>query len=203
MSGSKPRIYKRGEVKTELSDGEKACLHLVLKGFSSKEIAAQLNVSPHTVDARIKTTMAYFQADSRMDAAKRLSALEISQNSERLVYQMGPRLVHQTPDIATIDTLTSEECNASRGEEGQSHVGHITRKEAQLSDASATYVPYPQEDRVISHSIRKDRAKPWQNHNTFSVMQRILAMLAIAGLAIMAFGFFVNSIGTLSRLLAS
>jgi len=203
MSEIRPRIYKRGEAKTQLSDGEVNCLRLVLKGYSSKKIAVQLNVSSHTVDARLKTSMAYFQTDSRMEAAKRLSALDGSISEEGLVYQIRPRLVHQTQDIATIECPKPGVGDANRGKEGQSYVANVLERVEQVSDSNASYATYPKGEMVADQSIGTDRGKWWQNHNTYTTKERVLAILAIAGLAILAFGFFVNSVGTMSRLLAS
>lgn len=203
MTEVKPRLYRRGELKTTLSEGEKNCLRLVLEGLSSKQIALKLNLSPHTIDARLKTSMAYFQTDSRMAAAKRLSDLENTSNGQNLVYQRRPRLVHQAADVATLDDPSSDAGVSNRGLERPPYVSNTPPKIAQVSDAGAAYANNEFVETLPGHTPNNYRARLWERDNQLTIKQRFLAMFAIAGLAIFAFGFFVNSVGALSRLLAS
>lgn len=53
-----------------LSEGEKQCLRLVAQGFNSKEIARVLQVSEHTVDQRVRTSLRKFGVPSRKEAAR-------------------------------------------------------------------------------------------------------------------------------------
>lgn len=72
-----------------LSPGQLDCLRLVDQHLSSKEIAVELNISPHTVDQRIRGALQILQVERRTQAA-------------RLVAQYcGPyqRLIHQSPHI--------------------------------------------------------------------------------------------------------
>src|SRR4051812_34554931 len=76
---------------TKLTEGQRACLRMVLQHMSSKDIARALGISPHTVDQRIKLAMRRLGAASRVEAARILAAGK--QGGE---YQ---DLVHQAPDI--------------------------------------------------------------------------------------------------------
>src|SRR3954451_4584023 len=70
-----------------LSAGQLDCLRLVDQHLSSKEIAGELGISPHTVDQRIRQALQILGVERRTQAA-------------RLVAQYhGPyqRLIHQTP----------------------------------------------------------------------------------------------------------
>jgi DNA-binding CsgD family transcriptional regulator len=72
-----------------LSAGQLDCLRLVNEHLSSKEIAAELDISPHTVDQRIRGALQVLGVDRRSQAA-------------RLVAQYGgpyQRLIHQSPHI--------------------------------------------------------------------------------------------------------
>src|SRR5215216_5357904 len=74
---------------TRLSAGQLDCLRLVDQHLSSKEIAAELKISPHTVDQRVRQSLQILGVERRSQAA-------------RLVAQYsGPyqRLIHQTPHI--------------------------------------------------------------------------------------------------------
>ena len=53
-----------------LSAGEIDCLKAVGEGLASKEIARVLGLSPHTVDARLKSACAKLDTKSRFVAAK-------------------------------------------------------------------------------------------------------------------------------------
>ena len=73
----------------KLSPGQLDCLRLVDQHLSSKEIAAELKISPHTVDQRIRQALGILGVERRTQAA-------------RLVAQYsGPyqRLIHQSPYI--------------------------------------------------------------------------------------------------------
>src|SRR6476619_6470024 len=70
-----------------LTAGQLDCLRLVDELLSSKEIAAELGISPHTVDQRIRQSLATLGVERRAQAA-------------RLVAQYSgpyPRLIHQSP----------------------------------------------------------------------------------------------------------
>lgn len=72
-----------------LSVGQLDCLRLVEQHLSSKEIAAELNISSHTVDQRIRGALHVLGVERRSQAA-------------RLVAQYGApyqRLIHQSPHI--------------------------------------------------------------------------------------------------------
>src|SRR5215210_8728209 len=72
-----------------LSAGQLDCLRLVDQHLSSKEIAAELDISPHTVDQRIRGALHILGVDRRNQAA-------------RIIAQYGgeyQRLIHQSPHI--------------------------------------------------------------------------------------------------------
>ncbi|ALJ12534.1 response regulator transcription factor [Sphingopyxis macrogoltabida] len=54
---------------SRITPRERECLELVVQRKGSKEIAAILGISPHTVDARIKSAMRKLDAASRDMAA--------------------------------------------------------------------------------------------------------------------------------------
>src|SRR3982750_4338919 len=88
-----PRHYAADDLMAQrvakLSPGQLECLQLVDQLLSSKEIAAELKISPHTVDQRIRQALAILKVERRAQAA-------------RIVAQFsGPyqRLIHQSPYI--------------------------------------------------------------------------------------------------------
>ena len=59
-----------------LTARERECLRLVGNGLSSKEIAAQLGLTPGTIDQYLKDAIRKLGAPTRRSAARQLAALE-------------------------------------------------------------------------------------------------------------------------------
>ncbi|MES2782497.1 MAG: helix-turn-helix transcriptional regulator [Pseudomonadota bacterium] len=74
----------------ELTEGQKACLRLVVQHHTSKEIARKLGISPFTVDQRLDAARRKLNAASRKDAAKMFAELEKRAISQPLVYETVP-----------------------------------------------------------------------------------------------------------------
>lgn len=53
-----------------LSERQKQCLELVADGYTSKQIARQLNLSPSTVDNHLNAALERLGADNRIQAAR-------------------------------------------------------------------------------------------------------------------------------------
>ena len=72
-----------------LSPGQLDCLRLVDQHLSSKEIAVELGISPHTVDQRIRGALQILGVERRAHAARLVAR------------DLGPyqRLIHQSPHI--------------------------------------------------------------------------------------------------------
>lgn len=70
-----------------VTEGQRACLRLVLHHMSSKEIARALGISRHTVDQRLKLAMRELGATSRVEAAKRFAALAGAAEHQSLACQ--------------------------------------------------------------------------------------------------------------------
>ena len=81
-----------GSPVARLSSRQIECLLLVDQHHNSKEIAAKLGISPHTVDQRIRGALDKLGVDRRGEAAR----LVIAALSIDPAYQ---RLIHQSPHI--------------------------------------------------------------------------------------------------------
>lgn len=79
----------------QLSDKQRLCLRLVAQLKTSKQIAAELGISPHTVDGHIAAAIAKLGASDRADAARILLSGEQG-TPEPLTGQSPP--VVKTPD---------------------------------------------------------------------------------------------------------
>lgn len=80
-------ISMSAELSPSLTEGQKACLRLVVQHYTSKEIARTLGISPFTVDQRLDAARRKLNAASRKDAAKKFAALEQCHISQPFVYE--------------------------------------------------------------------------------------------------------------------
>lgn len=103
-----------------LSEGQMACLRLVIDHHTSKEIARILGISPFTVDQRLDAARRKLNAASRKDAAKIFAAIEHGFISEPLVYE--PRWLAQR---AVADIPTTPPSRLDRVEQTLSRLSWI------------------------------------------------------------------------------
>lgn len=64
---------------SKLSKRQRECLELVREGYTSKEIARLLNLSPLTIDNHIKAAISMMGANGRADAARKLASENTNQ----------------------------------------------------------------------------------------------------------------------------
>ena len=168
---------------TRLSDGQREALRLVDRHMNSKEIAAELGISPHTVDQRLRGAIRIMGVTRRQEAARLLSQVE------------GPyqRLIHQPPDIdAAADSaepagaIGNEIRHADRAG-GAGPAGFITEQGA-VRPRSLLILPFAT-----------------RNHprNEMSVGQRLLWIVLIAMGASLSAGMYLAGLESLARLVRS
>lgn len=114
----------RNQRVTLLTDAERDCLRLVFQHMTSKDIARQLGVSPHTVDMRLRQAIRKLEVTNRIEAARALVHTEIllgiaqpvTSETAADAYQ---ELIYQASDIAadaksaTIGAPASQEPGAA------------------------------------------------------------------------------------------
>jgi DNA-binding CsgD family transcriptional regulator len=164
-----------------LSAGQLDCLRLVDEHFSSKEIAFELNISPHTVDQRIRGALHILGVDRRSQAARLVSR------------ESGPyqRLIHQPPyvegDARTVQpmgTVSLQIRHADRAG-GTGEAGFQTEQR-----------PAP-----IRFPLQMPFATRSNPRNEMSVGQRLLWIVLIATGAAFSAGMYLAGLESLSRLL--
>ena len=180
-----------------LTKGQLDALLLVDQHLSSKEIAVELGISPHTVDQRIRGALEKLRVDRRGEAA-------------RLVAQVhGPyqRLIHQSPHVdGNVSPGQSEGAvgfqirHADRaGETGQSgfadihgndRIGAMDLRTEQRLEQSTSSLPLPFATRS-------------QPRNEMSVGFRLLWIVLIAIGSTFAAGMYLAGLESLSRMLGS
>lgn len=88
-----------GSAVNRLSGGQLACLRFVSDGLSSKQIAKELGISPHTVDQRLRLAMQTLGVDSRFAAARLVRHAE-SGGYQSPAYQPVHQTAYQSPHVA-------------------------------------------------------------------------------------------------------
>ncbi|MFT5330989.1 MAG: DNA-binding CsgD family transcriptional regulator [Parasphingorhabdus sp.] len=168
-----------------LNEGQRACLRLVLAHLNSKEIARELDVSPHTVDQRLRTAMRILQAQSRFEAARIFAALDQDNTYQPLIYQSLPvepagKYGNQNSSSAT---TRSEKADTKDDGANADSGGAITALEQ--SDIRLRPLPIPR------YRGEKNRLAP---------IERLGWILAIAIGAALSFGGLISGLEALSRL---
>jgi len=166
-----------------LSAGQLDCLLLVNEHLSSKEIATELDISPHTVDQRIRGALHILGVERRSQAA-------------RIVAQYsGPyqRLIHQSPHIEGSTTSGHPEAavrnqirHADRAGEAEG-AGFRTEQRA-VTFGPSLFLPFA------------TRSNP---RNEMTVGQRLFWIVMIAIGAAFSAGMYLAGLESLSRLLKS
>jgi len=78
-----------------LTPGQLDCLRLVNEHLSSKEIAAELHISPHTVDQRIRGALHILGVERRSQAARLIAQHATHASDPHSTPHQ--RLIHQSP----------------------------------------------------------------------------------------------------------
>jgi DNA-binding CsgD family transcriptional regulator len=166
-----------------LTPAQLDCLQLVDQHHNSKEIAAELGISSHTVDQRIRQALAILGVERRAQAA-------------RIVAQYsGPyqRLIHQSPYI-----------------EGDARSGHpeaaVSIQIRHADRAGEVREPgFITEQRPVSFwpSLHPPFATRSNPRNEMSVGQRLFWVATIAIGAAFAAGMYLAGLESLARMLKS
>ena len=173
---------------TRLSSGQIDCLVLVSQHLSSKEIANRLGISPHTVDMRVRQSLAQLGVLRRGEAARL-----VMRDDDPRVRDSYQRLIHQPPHIEPFanpghqhPAISNQIRHADRaGEVGSS--GFITE---QRSAGRRPSLPLPFATKNIPR-------------NEMSVASRLLWIVLIAMGSALSAGMYLAGLESLSRLIAS
>ena len=169
-----------------LSAGQLDCLRLVNEHLNSKEIAAELNISPHTVDQRIRGALHILGVERRSQAA-RIAAQHAGPYS-------GPyqRLIHQSPHIHGGDSAGHPEAAVRtqiRHADRAGEAGRAGFRTEQRAVAFAPSLPLP----------FATRSNP---RNEMTVGQRLFWIVVIAIGAAFSAGMYLAGLESLARLLS-
>ena len=172
---------KMAERVGRLTQGQLECLHLVDQHLSSKEIAVELNISPHTVDQRIRGALATLGVDRRAQAAR-----IVAQYSQP--YQ---RLIHQSPHV---------EIEAPEPHQ-EGAVGYQIRHADRAGEAGGPDFNTEQRPELSWSSLQLPFATRSHPRNEMSVGLRLLWIVLIATGAAFSAGMYLAGLESLARLL--
>ena len=167
-----------------LTDGQLECLRLVAQHLSSKEIAVELGISPHTVDQRIRQALQILGVDRRPQAAR-----IVAQHDE--TYQ---RLIHQPPYI---------EASAAAGEQGGAVSNQIRHADRAGEAWGSTGFKTEQKRELSWSSLQPPFATRSHPRNEMSVGLRLLWIVVIAMGAAFSAGMYLAGLESLARMLES
>jgi len=166
-----------------LTPGQLDCLRLVDQLLSSKEIATELGISPHTVDQRIRQALATLGVERRTQAA-------------RIVAQYsGPyqRLIHQSPYIEP----------TARNGHPEAAVSHQIRHADRAGEAGGAGFLTEQRPASFWPSLHLPFATRSNPRNEMSVGQRLFWIATIAIGAAFSAGMYLAGLESLVRLVQS
>lgn len=163
-----------------LSRGQLDCLLLVDQHLSSKEIAAELQISPHTVDQRIRGALQTLGVERRTQAAR-----IVARHQEQ--YQ---RLIHQSPYIE----------GTPAQEQSVGAVSHQIRHADRAGESGGPDLNTEQRP-VTWSSLPLPFATRSHPRNEMSVGLRLLWIVLIATGAAFSAGMYLAGLESLARLL--
>ena len=164
-----------------LSSGQLEALLLVDKHLSSKEIAVELGISPHTVDQRIRGALHILGVERRSQAARLVTQY----------HEPYQRLIHQTPYI--------EGGDPSAHPDGA--VGFQIRHADRAGEAGDLGVNTEQRSGVSWSSLPLPFATRSRPRNEMSVGLRLVWIVLIAMGATFSAGMYLAGLESLARML--
>jgi DNA-binding CsgD family transcriptional regulator len=169
----------------KLSEGQRACLRMVLMHMSSKDIARALDISPHTVDQRLRVAIQTLGAANRFEAARMLAQYERPELYQSPIYQ-APH-VAQPPKMPRDMPIAQQE--QRHFEQG---FGGAVREEQVAFRANA----WP-----VQQTFRLPLPTAGGARNDLGYLPRLGWIAAIAVGTALSFGMLLAGLDALSRLL--
>ncbi|HEU5481740.1 MAG TPA: helix-turn-helix transcriptional regulator [Sphingomicrobium sp.] len=166
----------------KLTQGQLECLRLVDQHLSSKEIAVELGISPHTVDQRIRQALQILGVSRRQQAARIVS--QCCEPYQRLIHQ-SPYIEARTDSGEQEGAVSIQIRHADRAGEARGSAGLHSEQKRELS-WSSLQLPF------------ETRSHP---RNEMSVGLRLLWIAVIAIGAAFSAGMYLAGLESLARML--
>lgn len=204
-----------------LTEGQRDCLRLVFNHMKSKDIARVLDVSPHTVDMRLRTAMKTLGVTSRIEAARLLVQAESGGETTPDLYQP---LIYQAPDVAEAadlatmhspalddtEALTGSMISSLSGENvaaspvvdplvnGPPRLAFASMDDPTDRAGAGSFDPGPSTRPMVGPMVR---SLPWGQRNDLSVGARLGWIFGIAVGSAMGFGAILAALAALKSLI--
>lgn len=175
---------KQADAIGRLSDGQLACLRLVMDGHTSKQIAKELGISPHTVDQRLRLAIQTLRVDSRFEAAR------LVRQSENGPYQ---RPVYQSPHVVEAAEPVETEPTSGDTDGARRHDAHSV-----VGEARPGFEPLPT---PISLPSSSDKARVGGRRNELAPVVRIAWTVGLMIGVVLALGLLIAAAEGLARVL--
>jgi DNA-binding CsgD family transcriptional regulator len=170
---------------SKLNKGQRQCLRLVLAHLNSKEIGRKLDISPHTVDQRLRQAMRTLSTNTRFEAARKFAEHEGASTYQPLIYQ--------SPDIENFPKSEIVGSSVERTKLDDHEVDIEIPRVGSRSSAAALQEPLGLSNRFPFPRYRGEK-------NTLSAWERIGWIIAIAIGSAVSFGGILSGLEALSRL---
>jgi DNA-binding CsgD family transcriptional regulator len=170
----------------KLTEAQRICLRMVLMHLSSKDIARELGISPHTVDQRLRMAIQILGVANRFEAARLLAKYETPNAYQSAVYQsphVAQSAVHATVDLSDIHGMRQAETDFHGSSVREEQLAF--RTPAFVTGGGFVNLPIP---------------TPGRERNDLSVVQRLGWILSIAIASALAFGGLLAGLDALKRL---
>ena len=164
-----------------LTRGQLDCLLLVSQHLSSKEIAAELKISPHTVDQRIRVALQALGVERRAHAARIVARYHGA--SQRLIHQ-SPYIELRPPEPQSKGAISQQIRHADRA--GEAGGPDLITEQRPASSRSSLPLPFA------------TRSHP---RNEMNVAFRLLWIILIATGAAFSAGMYLAGLESLARML--
>lgn len=162
-----------------LTPGQRTCLRLVNQRLTSKDIARELAISPHTVDQRLRQAIEILGVSSRVEAARVFAAQESD------AYQS---LIYQAPYIAD---------DAGPAPIPMPDTGNGWREAATVQEVQAPYLAFASSQPtsfIPPLPVRRGA------RNDLTIMQRLGWTIAVAVATALSAGVFLSGIEALGKI---
>jgi len=168
-----------------LSEGQRECLRLVLGHMNSKEIGRELDISPHTVDQRLRGALRILSANSRFEAARKFAEVDTENSYQSLIYQTPH--VEKSGEGVTLNSSAKRDGSFEDPlvKDASKVDGNIAAISLDGSETKQNRLPFPQ--------YRGEK-------NELSTVERLGWVLVIAIGSALSFGGLLAGLEALSRL---
>ena len=170
----------------KLTEAQRVCLRMVLLHLSSKDIARELGISPHTVDQRLRMAIQALGVANRFEAARFLAKYEGAPTYQSAVYQsphVAPAAIPATVGLSDIHG----------GQQGDSSFQGTAVREEQLAFRTPAFAGG-------SAFINLPFPTPGRERNDLNIVQRLGWIVSIAIASALAFGGVLAGLDALKRL---